>query len=142
MQLLDLKPTVRSLKSIRPDVPVWMVPRYKLHFAVWFREEDEVVLLARGFRKAVQWVPEQNVSFLEAGFSFPVAIKYSVVREVMTGAWQSGCDEILPGCYQVDFHVSEVLIWPIGKIQVHPLDTVGQVQNYLCERLYGGRASP
>ena len=143
LQLLDLKPTVRSLKSIRPDVPVWMVPRYKLHFAVWFREEDEVVLLARGFRKAVQWVPEQNVSFfLRQVFPFPVAIKYSVVREVMTGAWQSGCDEILPGCYQVDFHVSEVLIWPIGKIQVHPLDTVGQVQNYLCERLYGGKSIP
>lgn len=64
------------------------------------------------------------------------------MREVVTGAWQSGCDEILPGCYQVDFHVSEVPIWPIGKIQVHPLDTVGQVQNYLCERLYGGKSIP
>lgn len=64
------------------------------------------------------------------------------MREVVTGAWQSGCDEILPGCYQADFHVSEVPIWPIGKIQVHPLDTVGQVQNYLCERLYGGKSIP
>ena len=64
------------------------------------------------------------------------------VRDATSGLWVSCVDELGPGCYQVHFRLCEVPINPVGRIQVHPLATIGQVQEYLCERFFRGRATP
>ena len=86
-------------------------------------------------------VPEHFL-LSETGFSISGFGKFSRVRSTVTGGWLSGENEILPGCYQVDFHLCDVQILPIGKIQVFPLDTVAQVQAYLGERIYSGKVLP
>ena len=132
-----------ELNAIRPDVPAWMVPAHKLEFPFWFLVEDEVVFLSKGQRRAVEWQAEQNVSFfLRKVFPFPVAAKFAHVRNVVTNEWIGCEDEIGAGYYQVDFRLCEVPIQPIGRIQVHPLATVGEVQSYLSARFFGGRAVP
>ena len=143
LELLEMPIDIGHLKALRPDAPLWMVPRYKLHFPVCFWTNDEVIIFVRGQRKVTPWIVHQNITFfLRQVLPFPVAIKWLSTRDVITGGWVGGEDEILPGCYQVDFHLCEVPIAPFGKIQVHPLDTVGQVQAYLGERMYGGKLTP
>ena len=51
-------------------------------------------------------------------------------------------DPIGPGCFQVGFGLGQVVVQPLGHITVGALATIGEVQRYLAERFYGGKAQP
>lgn len=107
---------IQALRAVRPDAAVWMVPVHKLHFPLGMLVADEVILVVNGQRKTVRWEAKQDVTFF-----LPVAVKVDEVRDVVSGQWVSCVDELDP---------------------VHPLATVGQVQEYLCERFFRGKVTP
>ena len=142
--LLEIGLGSGAFAKVHLETPLWMLPSHRtfLDYVAEVREYEVQIFSANG-RRVVEWQEGQTAEYyVRQAFPFAVAAKLETVRDMRRGVWVSCYDPLEPGCYQVGFGLGQVMIQPLGHITCGALATVGQVQRYLAERFYHGKAQP